>query len=107
MTDAIAAGWPHQTPGQYLESAFHPQPIKTMMDVDQLATVMGMVRAGLGISLVPALALFHFKHPEIVTRPVRLPGLTRRIYLARRRDHSLSIAAQALHDFVLKNRPVT
>ena len=92
---------------QYLEAAFHPQPMKTMMEVDQLATVMGMVRAGLGISLVPALALFHFKHPEIVTRPVRLPGLTRRIYLVRRRDHSLSIAAQALHDFMLKNRPVT
>jgi LysR family carnitine catabolism transcriptional activator len=90
---------------QYLEAALHPQAMKTMMEVDQLATVMGMVRAGLGISLVPALALFHFKHPEIVTRPVRLPGLTRRIYLVRRRDHSLSIAAQALHDFVLKNRP--
>ena len=90
---------------QYLEAALHPQAMKTMMEVDQLATVMGMVRAGLGISLVPALALFHFKHPEIVTRPVRLPGLTRRIYLVRRRDHSLSIAAQALHDVVLKNRP--
>jgi DNA-binding transcriptional LysR family regulator len=92
---------------QYLEAAFHPQPMKTVMEVDQLATVMGMVRAGLGISLVPALALFYFKHPDIVTRPIKLAGLTRRIYLVRRRDHSLSIAAQALHDLVLKNRPTT
>jgi len=90
---------------QYLEAAFHPQTMKTVMEVDQLATVMGMVRAGLGISLVPALTLFHFVQPEIVIRPVRLPGLTRRIYLVRRRDRSLSVAAQALHDLALAHRP--
>ena len=89
----------------YLDAAFHPQAMKTVMEVDQLATVMGMVRAGLGISLVPALTLFHFQQPEIVTRPVRLPGLTRRIYLVRRRDRSLSLAAQALHDLAIQNRP--
>ena len=76
------------------------------MEVDQLATVTGMVRAGLGISVVPALALFHFEQPEIATRPLRLPGLARRIYLVRRRDRSLSVAAQALHDLVLAHRPL-
>ena len=65
---------------------FHPQAMHTVMEVDQLATVMGMVRAGLGISVVPALTLFHFEQPEIATRPVHLPGLARRIYLVRRRD---------------------
>jgi hypothetical protein len=54
---------------------------------------------------VPALALFHFEQPEIATRPVPLPGLARRIYLVRRRDRSLSVAAQALHDLVLAHRP--
>ena len=91
---------------QYLEAAFHPQAMRTVMEVEQLATVMGMVRAGLGISLVPSLTLFHFEQPEIVIRPVHLPGLTRRIYLVRRRDRSLSIAAQALHDLVLERRPL-
>ncbi|MDQ6640401.1 MAG: LysR family transcriptional regulator [Pseudomonadota bacterium] len=90
---------------QYLDAAFHPQAMDTVMEVDQLATVMGMVRAGLGISVVPALALFHFGQPEIATRPVRLPGLARRIYLVRRRDRSLSMAAQALHDLALEHRP--
>ncbi len=90
---------------QYLDAAFHPQAMDTVMEVDQLATVMGMVRAGLGISVVPALALFHFEQAGIATRPVRLPGLTRRIYLVRRRDRSLSVAAQALHDLVLAHRP--
>ena len=91
---------------QYLEASFHPQTMRTVMEVEQLATVMGMVRAGLGISVVPALTLFHFEQPEILTRPIHLPGLTRRIYLVRRRDRSLSIAAQALHDLALQRRPV-
>ena len=90
---------------QYLEAAFHPQPMNTVMEVDQLATVMGMVRAGLGISVVPALTLFHFAAAGDRHRPVRLPGLTRRIYLVRRRDRSLSVAAQALHDLALAHRP--
>jgi DNA-binding transcriptional LysR family regulator len=77
----------------------------TVMEVDQLATVMGMVRAGLGISVVPALTLFHFEQPELATRAVQLPGLVRKIYLVRRRDRSLSVAAQALHDLVLAHRP--
>ena len=38
------------------------------MEVDQFATVMGMVRAGLGISIVPSLTLFQFQQPEVVTR---------------------------------------
>lgn len=48
---------------QYLEAALHPQAMHTLMEVEQLATVMGMVRAGLGISVVPALTLFHFDQP--------------------------------------------
>jgi len=90
---------------QYLEAALHPQAMHTAMEVEQLATVMGMVRAGLGISVVPALTLFHFEQPGLVTRPLSLPGLTRQIYLVRRRDESLSVAAQALYALVMKKRP--
>ncbi len=92
---------------QYLEAAFHPQTMHTLMEVEQLATVMGMVRAGLGISVVPALTLFHFAQPGLVTRPLTLPGLTRQIYLVRRRDRSLSAAAQALCAQVLELRPAS
>ena len=92
---------------QYLEAAFHPQAMHTLMEVEQLATVMGMVRAGLGISVVPALTLFHFKQPGLVTRPLELPGLTRQIYLVRRRDRTLSAAAQALYAQVMHLRPAS
>ena len=90
---------------QYLEAALQPQAMHTLMEVEQLATVMGMVRAGLGISVVPALTLFHFDQPGLVTRPLSLPGLTRQIYLVRRRDESLSVAAQALYALVMAQRP--
>jgi LysR family carnitine catabolism transcriptional activator len=90
---------------QYLDAAIHPLQMNTLMEVDQLATVMGMVSAGLGISVVPSLALFYFRHPEIVTRPLAWAGLTRRIYLVRRRDRTLSLAAQCLHDLVVQRKP--
>jgi len=91
---------------QYLEAAFHPQAMNTLMEVEQLSTVMGMVRAGLGISVVPSLSLFHFRQDALATRLIALPGLTRRIYLVRRRDRSLSVAAQALYAMVMAQKPV-
>ncbi len=111
IAPADLATWPfihlarNSSVRQYLEAAFHPEAMHTLMEVEQLATVMGMVRAGLGISVVPALTLFHFDQPGIVTRPLALPGLLRQIYLVRRRDRSLSVAAQALYALVMAQRP--
>ena len=105
------ADWPfihlarHSSVRQYLEAAFHPQAMRTLMEVEQLATVMGMVRAGLGISVAPSFTLFHFQHPDLATRPLALPGLTRQIYLVRRRDRSLSVAAQALYQLAMQQPP--
>ena len=90
---------------QYLEAALHPHPMNTLMEVDQLSTVMGMVRANLGISVVPALTLFHFGYPEIAIRPLPLRRLKRQLYLVRRRDSALSVAGQALCDLAVKMRP--
>jgi DNA-binding transcriptional LysR family regulator len=90
---------------QSLDAAVTPLQMNAVMEVEQLATVMGMVRAGLGISVVPALTLFQFQHDEVVTRALALPGMTRRMFMIRRRDRSLSAAAQALHDLVMKRRP--
>lgn len=92
---------------QYLDAALHPLQMQTLMEVEQLATAMGMVRAGLGISLMPALTLFHFAHPGLVIRPLHWAGLTRQIYLVRRRDRSLSLAAQSLYEQVLADPPET
>mgnify|MGYP003576630125 CR=1 FL=1 len=90
---------------QYIDAATHPQTLPSVLEVDQLATVSGMVRAGLGISVVPALTLYQFRSPELAIRPLRWAGLTRHIYLVRRRDRSLSIAAQGFYEWVMKHRP--
>ena len=94
---------------QALDAALHtlapaarPQPGP---EVEQLATVAGLVRAGLGVSVVPTLTLYQFQGPGLVTRPLHWPGLSRQIYLLRRRDRGLSVAAQAFHDWVRAHPP--
>jgi LysR family carnitine catabolism transcriptional activator len=90
---------------QYLEAAIYPTQLRTVMELDQLSTVAGMVRAGLGISVVPTLTLFHFDGPELVTRPLDAPGLRRQIFVVRRRDRTLSSAAQGLYEALCATRP--
>jgi DNA-binding transcriptional LysR family regulator len=97
----------HSSVRQYLESQSRAQPLDTLLEVEHLATVMGMVRAGLGISVVPALALFHFVQPGLVTRPLADADRQRDLYLVRRRQRSLSPAAQAFHTLALEHRPGT
>ncbi|QHJ01257.1 LysR family transcriptional regulator [Xylophilus rhododendri] len=85
---------------QALEAALHPLTMKTVLEVEQLATVTGLVEAGLGISIVPELTLYQFRRPGLVARPLALAH-TRAVYLVRRREGSLSVAAQTLHDLVI------
>ncbi|MEP7057341.1 MAG: LysR family transcriptional regulator [Caldimonas sp.] len=91
---------------QYVEAALYPTQLRTMMELDQLSTVAGMVRAGLGVTIVPTLTLFHFEHASLVTRPLAAPGLVRRIFVVTRRDRSLGSAAQHLHRMLIEARPV-
>ncbi|OWT74891.1 MULTISPECIES: LysR family transcriptional regulator [unclassified Achromobacter] len=88
-----------------LERAFHPYPMKTVMEVEQLATVTGMISAGIGITVVPALTLYEFERPDLVSRPLRMPGLVRRIYLVKRRGASLPAAAAQLYALMLERKP--
>ncbi len=88
-----------------VEAAAHPRQLRTVMELDQLGSVAGMLRAGFGVSLVPELALFHFQHADLVTRPMQGPKLTRQIFVVRRRDRSLSVAAQALYDELMAHPP--
>jgi DNA-binding transcriptional LysR family regulator len=90
---------------QYIDAATNPRTFASILEVDQLATVSGMVRAGIGISIVPALTLYQFKSPQLATRPIRWKGLTRHIYLVQKRERALSIAAQSLKDWLLASPP--
>lgn len=90
---------------QYVEAAFFPTQLNTIMELDQLSTVAGMVRAGLGLTIVPSLTLFHFDHPELTERLLDVPRLVRQVFVIRSRDRSLSCAAQGLYDVLLAARP--
>jgi LysR family carnitine catabolism transcriptional activator len=92
---------------QHIEQAVWPVQMNRVMELDQLSTVAGMVRAGLGVTVVPMLTLFHFAHPDLVTKPLHGAMLKREIFVIRPRDRSLSAAAQALYDWVLAHRPRT
>jgi len=90
---------------QHLEAAIYPTQLQTVMELDQLSSVAGMVKAGLGLSVVPTLTLFHFDSPQLATKPLDAPELQRQIFIVQRRDHSLSAAAQALYEAVLASSP--
>lgn len=89
---------------QHLERAFDPLKMKTVMQLEHMATVAGMVQAGLGITVVPELTLFQFTRPGLVIRPLKIAGLARSIFIVRRRERSLSIAAAALYDQLMAER---
>lgn len=92
---------------QHLNAALHPIQMRTLLEVEQLPTAAALVEAGLGITVVPALTLFHFRRPGLQIRPLKLPNLMRRIYLVRRRSHNLSVAAQGLHELMCRHKPQT
>ncbi|MCG3188546.1 MAG: HTH-type transcriptional regulator CynR [Burkholderiaceae bacterium] len=90
---------------QYVEAAIYPMQLRTVMELDQLSTVAGMVRAGLGVTIVPSLTLFHFADPQLATRPLHAPALVRRVYMLRRADRPLSTAAAGLHEMLMAAKP--
>jgi LysR family carnitine catabolism transcriptional activator len=90
---------------QQIEQVIYPLQMQRVMELAQLSTVAGMVRAGLGLTVVPALTLFHFDHPELAIRPLAAPDLVREIFVVRRGDHSLSSAARGLLELAQARRP--
>ncbi|HEY8607667.1 MAG TPA: LysR family transcriptional regulator [Noviherbaspirillum sp.] len=81
---------------QSLDAALRPVRLNGIMEVGHLASVASLVANGIGISVIPYLALFQFTHPEITVRPLREPQIVRTIFTVRRRDRPLSAAAGAL-----------
>lgn len=78
---------------------------RTTLEVDHLATVTGLVLAGMGISLVPGMTLFHFRSPELRIVPLtERSEIRRQLYLVKRANRSFSQAAAAFHDLLMAER---
>jgi DNA-binding transcriptional LysR family regulator len=75
--------------------------IQWFYEVTHLSTSLGLVEAGLGISVLPRMATPLEEHPFLITRPIRAPEVSRTIGIVRRRGASLSPAAQHFLDMLM------
>lgn len=79
--------------------------IQRPIQVSQLATVHGMLEAGVGISVLPELGLPSEHHASLVAVPLVDPVRTRKIGIIKRRDRSLSPAASAFAEIMREVLP--
>jgi len=89
---------------RHLDEALGSAGAQPLLEVEHLATVTGLVSAGMGISVVPAMTLFHFQRDELMIKPLAGKPLTRPLYLVRREGRALSVAAQSLYDLLREHR---
>ena len=68
---------------------------RVALEGGEMETVLRMVAAGLGVSLVPQLAFEGAPRPGVVGLPVSDPHLERAVGIARRQDRPFSPAAEA------------
>lgn len=68
--------------------------LRWFYEVTHLSTSLGLVEAGLGISVLPRMATPQGDHPFLITRPIGQPEISRTIGVVRRRGGALSPAAE-------------
>ncbi|MFP5514950.1 MAG: LysR substrate-binding domain-containing protein [Alphaproteobacteria bacterium] len=68
--------------------------VSVTCEANYMSTAVGMVRAGLGVSVLPESAIEAASCEGMRIEPIRTPGLTRRIGLIRKSNRSLSPAAE-------------
>ncbi|MFB8831891.1 LysR family transcriptional regulator [Azotobacter sp. CWF10] len=70
-------------------------------EVKHVPALVSLVEAGLGIGVVPKLAMPPEGHPTLITRPLTNPSISRTIGLIQRRGRILSPVAQLLFDLLV------
>lgn len=68
-------------------------------------SIAGLVRHGLGVTVVPALSTLHYRLRGLPTIPLRDPELRRHCLVLKRRDEELGPAAAALLEFIAGRLP--
>lgn len=89
---------------QHIDVALHPLVLNARVEVQYMGTIAGMVEAGIGIAIVPALSLWQFRRPSLASRPILASNLSRPIHLLKQRGNAMSPAAQAFYDHALRNK---
>jgi LysR family transcriptional activator of glutamate synthase operon len=82
-----------------MKSGFHP---KVSFEGEETDTIRGLVAAGMGVSLLPEMALRYICSPlQPVKVRVREPKVTRTIGLIRRKDEKLPLVADVFRTFII------
>lgn len=82
--------------------ARHNLKLNWFYEVTHLNTSLGLVEAGLGISVLPRLATPQDDHPFLVSRPIVNPVVSRTIGIVQRRSSTLSPAAEKFVGMLLE-----
>ena len=91
--------------GQHLAYLMRGIAVEDAMEVEQLPTVAGLVAAGLGVSVVPSIAVPFFDRSKVTLVPVVSPGLERPIHLVWQTARVLGPAAQAFVEMLEGSLP--
>ena len=77
----------------------------TGFEVQQLATLAGLIANGIGVSVVPGFALFQFHRLGLSAIRVRDRSLLRPLSMIKRRGHTLSVASRSLLEAIAAHPP--
>lgn len=75
--------------------------LRWFYEVTHLSTSLGLVEAGLGVSVLPQTATPAGEHPFLITRPLCNPLISRTIGILRRRGATLSPAAKLFRKMLM------
>jgi DNA-binding transcriptional LysR family regulator len=78
--------------------------LKASYEVQRSSTAVGLVAAGVGVAVVPELAMQKGAYPDLRTIPLVEPVVSRSLVLLTRQKAWLTPPAQALYDLILSAR---
>ncbi|GBG12252.1 LysR family transcriptional regulator [Paenibacillus sp. MY03] len=81
------------------EAGFEP---KIGFEGEETDTIRGLVAAGMGVSLLPEMALFYSGTLQPVKVRISAPSVTRTIGLIHRKNEKLPLVAKVFHSFLLR-----
>lgn len=82
----------------------HKVKLQAMYEVQRSSTAVGLVSKGVGVAVVPALAVQKDAYPGLRVIPLVDPVVSRNIVLVSRTNGQLTPAAQALYDMIRRAR---
>jgi Transcriptional regulator len=82
----------------------HRVTLQAFYEVQRSSTAVGMVSKGLGVAVVPALAVQKDAYPRLRMLPLVDPAIARTMVLVSRTNAHLTPAAQALYDLMRRPR---